>query len=55
MNGESGGEYTFVCPGCRERLAVDGPMRETLIRKGCVVCGSTVTGAAFGSVRCEGS
>lgn len=40
-------EYTFVCPECDESLAVNAPMKEALIEKGCVVCGESVTTEAF--------
>lgn len=39
--------YTFVCPECNERLAVNGAMREELIARGCVLCGSPVSTGAF--------
>jgi hypothetical protein len=40
-------QYAFVCPGCAEAIAVNGPMRRSLIDNGCVVCGGTVSDAAF--------
>lgn len=40
-------EYIFVCPVCDESLEVNGPMREALIDRGCVICGSAVTARAF--------
>jgi hypothetical protein len=42
--------FTFRCPTCEESLEVNGPMKEALEEKGCVVCGSSVTAAAFTSV-----
>lgn len=41
------GEFVFHCPECEERLEVNGGMKEALVRKGCVICGATVTTAAF--------
>ncbi|MGM0591632.1 MAG: DUF7560 family zinc ribbon protein [Halobacteriota archaeon] len=40
-------DYNFVCPECGESLMVNGPMKDALIDKGCVVCGSDVSGNAF--------
>lgn len=45
MNG--GAEFTFHCPDCGESMAVNAPMRESLLDHGCVVCGSTLTPNAF--------
>lgn len=47
MSGEDAASYTFVCPECRERLAVNASMRDALLEKGCVICGSDVTPASF--------
>jgi hypothetical protein len=49
MRNDTESEYTFVCPECAESLAVNGPMKELLIEKGCVVCGAAVTADAFNS------
>jgi hypothetical protein len=38
---------TFACPECGECLEVNPPMREALVRKGCVVCGASVSRDAF--------
>lgn len=45
--GRDGPEYTFACPACGESLAVNGAMREALIERGCVICGTEVTAEAF--------
>lgn len=47
MSSEGDREYDFLCPECGESLGVDLSMKETLIQRGCVVCGSSVTEAAF--------
>jgi len=47
MSGEEGGNYAFVCPRCDESLEVNASMREALIERGCVVCGTAVTAEAF--------
>jgi hypothetical protein len=39
--------YEFVCPDCEAALAVDGPMRRTLLDRGCVVCRAAVPPRAF--------
>lgn len=39
--------YHFVCPTCDESLEVNGSMRNTLIERGCVVCGAAVTAESF--------
>jgi hypothetical protein len=49
MSNDNEGEYTFVCPECAETLEVNGPMKEVLIEKGCVICGATVSAEAFTS------
>lgn len=49
MHNDTEGECTFVCPECAESLEVNGPMKELLIEKGCVVCGADVTADAFSS------
>lgn len=45
MDGET--EYVFDCPACGESLEVNGPMRDALLEKGCVVCGASLTPEAF--------
>ena len=47
MSGEGTEEYTFVCPACGESLEVNGSMREALVERGCVICGTAVTAEAF--------
>jgi len=47
MSGEEGGNYAFVCPRCDESLEVNASMRDALIERGCVVCGTRVTAEAF--------
>jgi rRNA maturation protein Nop10 len=47
MSCEEEREFIFQCPECGERLEVNGPMRETLVERGCVICSATVTEAAF--------
>jgi len=39
--------FTFVCPACGESLEVNASMRDALIDKGCVICGTAVTSEAF--------
>lgn len=50
MSSASDEEYTFVCPECGETLAVNDSMKEALIEQGCVICGGSLTAAAFSSV-----
>jgi hypothetical protein len=40
-------EYAFVCPECEECLRVNISMKSTLIERGCVICGTTVTEESF--------
>lgn len=47
MSTEEEVEFAFDCPECGESLATNDAMRETLVEKGCVVCGATVTNEAF--------
>ncbi|MFB6080275.1 MAG: hypothetical protein ABEJ81_04690 [Haloferacaceae archaeon] len=47
MSSEGAEEYTFVCPACGESLAVNPSMKEALIDRGCVICGTAVTAEAF--------
>jgi transcription initiation factor IIE alpha subunit len=47
MSGEESGGYAFVCPECEERLEINETMKETLIERGCVICGTPVTEEAF--------
>lgn len=42
-----GGDLTFHCPDCGEAMTVNESMRDALLDHGCVVCGSTVSTAAF--------
>ncbi|MEF8775151.1 MAG: hypothetical protein V5A43_01450 [Haloarculaceae archaeon] len=37
----------FVCPQCHEEIDINESMRLALVEYGCVVCGATVTRAAF--------
>jgi transcription initiation factor IIE alpha subunit len=48
MSDESA-EYTFTCPVCEETLVVNESMREALIERGCVICDTAVSSAAFAS------
>lgn len=47
MGSADGGVYGFRCPECDELLEVNAVMRDVLIERGCVVCGSPVTREAF--------
>lgn len=40
-------ELVFHCPVCNESFIVDLNMKTTIIEKGCVYCGSTITEEAF--------
>lgn len=40
-------EFTFVCPDCGESMEVNPAMKDALMENGCVVCGATVSPAAF--------
>lgn len=44
---DTDGEYTFACPNCGERIVVNEPMREALLRSGCIVCDETVESNDF--------
>lgn len=37
----------FECPHCAESLAISASMREALLDRGCVICGSPVTAESF--------
>lgn len=37
----------FVCPDCQCTSEVDRTMRQTLLSRGCVFCGGSVTATAF--------
>jgi len=47
MSTGEGSDFRFACPECGESLAVNAAMRDALLERGCVVCGSSVTDAAF--------
>jgi transcription elongation factor Elf1 len=47
MSEDDVGEYTFTCPVCEETLLVNESMRETLIERGCVICRTPISAAAF--------
>lgn len=47
MSGQATTEYTFSCPGCGETLEVNASMREALLARGCVICGTDVSKQAF--------
>jgi hypothetical protein len=47
VSSEENKDYTFLCPECNESLSVNGPMRELLIDRGCVICGTSITESAF--------
>lgn len=40
-------KFRFVCPECDESLEVNDSMKNTLIERGCVVCGATVMSQSF--------
>ncbi|MFW5959418.1 MAG: DUF7560 family zinc ribbon protein [Natronomonas sp.] len=40
-------KYVFVCPECDESLEVNDSMKEALVERGCVICGTSVTTEAF--------
>lgn len=42
-------DFTFTCPECGESLLVNDSMRDALIDKGCVICGSAVSAESFSS------
>lgn len=48
-------EFTFVCPNCGESMTVNGPMKEALVEKGCVICGASLTSSAFSEPTAAGS
>ncbi|MDZ7731559.1 MAG: pyridoxamine 5'-phosphate oxidase family protein [Natrialbaceae archaeon] len=37
----------FVCPSCDESMEVNESMKEALLERGCVICGTDLTSAAF--------
>lgn len=47
MSGTTDPEYTFTCPVCGESLTVNESMKQALVEKGCVVCGTDLTLEAF--------
>ncbi|MFB6269319.1 MAG: hypothetical protein ABEH83_05205 [Halobacterium sp.] len=40
-------EFTFDCPSCGASMEVNPAMKDALVDNGCVVCGASVTAAAF--------
>lgn len=50
MNGRVREEYSFACPGCEASLTVNDPMKDALIERGCVLCGTSLTAEAFTSL-----
>ncbi|WP_255170920.1 DUF7560 family zinc ribbon protein [Natrononativus amylolyticus] len=40
-------DYTFVCPGCSQSIAVNASMRDALVENGCAICGTPVSRDAF--------
>lgn len=40
-------EYEFTCPGCGQRIEVNGAMREAILENGCPVCSTTVATEHF--------
>jgi len=47
MSGDETEGYAFVCPECEEYLKINKMMKDTLIERGCVICGSPVAEEAF--------
>ncbi len=47
MSSEEDKEYVFLCPACDESLKVNDSMKESLVDRGCVICGTSVTMEAF--------
>jgi transcription initiation factor IIE alpha subunit len=47
MSDEENGGFVFVCPKCEEYLELNEGMKETLIERGCVICGTPVKEEAF--------
>ena len=47
MSDDGAEQYRFACPECGERLAVNASMKDTLIERDCVICGTSVTENAF--------
>jgi hypothetical protein len=47
MSSEGDKEYVFRCPECDESLKVNDVMKESLVDRGCVICGTSVTSEAF--------
>ncbi len=47
MSSEEDKEYVFLCPECDESLKVNDSMKESLVDRGCVICGTSVTREAF--------
>jgi transcription initiation factor IIE alpha subunit len=55
MSSEEDKEYVFLCPECDESLKVNDTMKESLIERGCVICGTSVTMKAFAKNSTGGS
>lgn len=47
MSSKGDKEYVFCCPECDESLKVNDAMKESLVDRGCVICGTSVTAEAF--------
>lgn len=47
MSNEGDKDYLFLCPECDESLKVNDLMKESLVERGCVICGTSVTSKAF--------
>lgn len=43
-------EYEFTCPQCGEQFEVNDGMRDALLERGCPICTSSVSDAAFAPV-----
>ncbi len=40
-------EYEFLCPDCGEGLVVNASMKDALVDRGCVICGTDVEPSNF--------
>lgn len=47
MSGTTDPKYTFTGPACGESLTVNESMREALVEKGCVICGTALIRESF--------
>lgn len=41
------GSLQFCCPACAESVRVNEEMKDAMLEKGCIICGTPVTSSDF--------